>query len=204
MENNFSLYIFKSIVANPSEDNFKLARWLYTGEVPSRHLHQFWLRVEMGDYKSCSLMWREASRILVINYTFLMLGLPIQDAWSILEAEPFKLKKGSIMPHELQDLLDELHAKLEIVGEGLDLFNALKKVHKHIHENPENLLFLKDEQIAEIVHACEVTQDLTIKTTAKKTPRAKSSNDLNIQDDTLDFGNTDGMSLAALMAAKKK
>lgn len=40
------------------------------------------------------------------------------------------------VPSELQDVLNELHAKLEIAGEGQDLFNALKKVHKHIHENP--------------------------------------------------------------------
>ena len=108
------------------------------------------------------------------------------------------------IPQELQELMDELHAKLEIAGEGLDLFHALKKVHKHIHENPDNLLFLKDEQIAEIVQACEVTQDLTIKTTAKKTPKPKASNDLNISDDTLDFGDTNGMSLKDLMAKKKK
>ena len=202
MENNFGIHIFKSIVANPSEDNFRMACWLCEEPLPSRNLHQFWLQVEGHTYRPCIIYREEASRILIVNKIAILSGVSINEIWEIMESKMSEVTQA--MPQELQDLLDELHAKLEIVGEGLDLFNALKKVHKHIHENPENLLFLKDEQIAEIVHACEVTQDLTIKTTAKKTPRAKSSNDLNIQDDTLDFGDTSGMSLSALMAAKKK
>ena len=221
MEDNLGINIFKLVVRNPSDSNFRLACWLSGVELPSTNLHQFWIRVEMSNYQKCSLLWREAGRILIINHTFIMLGLSIFTAWNILEAEgymksierdrPINLERVTrimntpeAIPQELQEIMNELHAKLEIAGEGLDLFHALKKVHKHIHENPENLLFLKDEQVAEIVRACEITQDLTIKTTTKKAPKAKTSNDLILADNSLDFGDTSGMSLKELMASKKK
>lgn len=115
------------------------------------------------------------------------------------------MNETQAIPPALQEVMDDLHEKLEIAGEGQDLFHALKKVHKHIHENPENLLFLKEEQIAEVIKACEITQSLTIKTAATKKPKAtKGSNDL-IMDDSLDFGTGDeSFSLKDFIASKKK
>ena len=187
MEDNLCINLAKFVIANSDNSvGLKFAHWLLrpTGYLPPRGtLYQVWYKLG-----STAIVWgHEVSGALVMTPLYIPFNISIPIEGKIMQTnEP--------IPHELQELMDELHAKLEIAGEGLDLFHALKKVHKHIHENPDNLLFLKDEQIAEIVHACEVTQELTIKTTAKKTPKQKASSDLNISDDTLDFGDTNGIS----------
>lgn len=204
MEDNLGINIFKFVVAKPNESNFRLACWLIAPDLimPAETLHQFWLRVEGHTYRPCIIYREEASRILIVNQTAILTGVSFNQIYEVLEGK--EMNTPEAIPVELQEIMDELHAKLEIAGEGLDLFHALKKVHKHIHENPENLLFLKDEQVAEIVRACEITQDLTIKTTAKKASKPKASNDLILADNSLDFGDTSGMSLKELMASKKK
>lgn len=196
MEDNLGINIFKFVVANADNSiNLKFAHWLLkpSGFLPPKGtMYQVWYKLG-----TTAIVWgHEVSGALVMTPLYLPINLEVLEG---------KIMNETLaIPQELQEIMNELHAKLEIAGEGLDLFHALKKVHKHIHENPENLLFLKDEQVAEIVRACEITQDLTIKTTTKKASKPKASNDLILADNSLDFGDTSGMSLKELMASKKK
>ena len=143
-----------------------------------------------------------ALRLLPLAY------MRMHEAIKFLEEVEMELmteQKPTEIPLALQDVMNELDEKLAIAGEGVDLFEALKKVHRHIHENPENLMFIREDQIAQIIRASEMVQGEVIKTSKAKAPsKKKTSNDLLLADDDLDLGSSSGeFSLGAFLAKKK-
>ena len=190
--------LVKLMLRRPTQQSYVLAQFAIHG----LRIHHLGSRANdwQNPLTNLSRMWMATSLMPTAMLNTYAMCRWLEEIEMEIQAEQLPTE----VPIELQDVMNELHSKLEIAGEGQDLFNALKKVHKHIHENPNNVMFLTNEQISEIVKASEEVHHLTISTTKPKTPRTSKpkSNDLNIEDDDLSFGEG-SFSLSDFLAKKK-
>ena len=94
----------------------------------------------------------------------------------------------NLMPHEeevvtvklsvdIEDTLKLLEERLRLACQPVDLMDGFKKVHRHIFENPEQVMFLTREQIKTFVNCGELCCNSVIKTTTKSSGAKKITNE---------------------------